>query len=164
FLLALASIVTLASVAVAVAWRRFLALTMLVVCAYGVVHFSLIHTTPQFVPLWPRLELARREFVPSSELAKVSQFIRSAPSGTTFCFGHTGMESFFYNDLAETGKAWNYTVYSVTQRLPLRSADYRVRCDSALLPHYLFLFEWDGFPRKGVDAGCDITPLKSLPN
>jgi hypothetical protein len=48
----------------------------------------------------------------------------------------------------------------VTQKLPLRPADYRVRCDSALLPRYLFLFEWDGYPRKGEDAGCDIIELR----
>lgn len=133
-------------------WR----LVLLGVCVGGLLHFSFIRRTMQFEPMWPTWQLASREYVTKDELMKVARFVRNAPPGTTFNFGHGGIEQFFFTELEETGKHWNYGTYSVIQKQPRRGADYRVICDSALLPWYSLLFEGDEFLRKRLDRGCEI--------
>lgn len=111
-----------------------------------------------FVPLWPRTELLQRPFLAPSEIAKVRAWIATLPSETTVSFGYSGVEPFFFADLARAGVRWSIPGHSVTQVLPLRRNDYRVFCDSALFPTYLARFDWDGFPRKSADTGCVILP------
>jgi len=116
--------------------------------------------TEQFAPLWPRAALLEREFLAPTERDKVRAFIAGLPPGSRVSFGYSGVEPFFFEDFARAGSQWTISAHSVTQVMPPRAPDYRVLCDSALFPPYLFLFDWDGYPRQGLDSGCRIIPLK----
>jgi hypothetical protein len=114
---------------------------------------------PQIDSLKPRLSMLSRDFLPSSEIDKVSAFIASLPPDTTVSFGYSGVEPYFFADFARSGARWTGSAHSVTQVFPARSVDYRVLCDSAMFPAYLAMYDWDGYPRKSQDSGCVITRL-----
>ncbi|WP_263147279.1 hypothetical protein [Pseudomonas sp. RIT-PI-AD] len=116
--------------------------------------------TAEFAPLWPRKALFQRDFLAPAELDKVRAFIAGLPPGSTVSFGYSGVEPFFLEDFARTGSAWTLTAHSATQVFPAREPDYRVLCDSSLFPAYLYAFDWDGYPRQGLDSGCRIVPLR----
>lgn len=125
----------------------------------ALVYFSFIRITPQFEPLWLRPTLFGRQFVSEEDREKIGRFIETLPPKTTICFGHSGIEPFFFQQLADGEVVWQHAKYSVTQPYPPRRSDYRVLCNSALLPKYLALFEEDEFARKSEDLGCDIISL-----
>lgn len=116
-------------------------------------------STPQFDPLKPHLAELSRDFLAPREIRRVRDFIAGLPADATVSFGYSGVEPYFLGDLARVGARWSISAHSVTQVFPARRLDYRVLCDSALFPAYLFIFDWDGYPRKGADSGCAIVPL-----
>ena len=116
-------------------------------------------STAEFDPLKPRLSMLSRNFLPASEIDKVRAFIAGLPPNTTVSFGYSGVEPYFFADFARFGARWTGSAHSVTQVFPARSLDYRVLCDSAMFPAYLSVYDWDGYPRKSQDSGCDISRL-----
>ncbi|MEO4048039.1 hypothetical protein AAFN46_13215 [Pseudomonas sp. CAU 1711] len=114
---------------------------------------------PQIDALNPRLSMLSRNFLPASEIDKVRAFIATLPPDTTVSFGYSGVEQYFFDDFFRSGARWTGSAHSVTQVFPARSVDYRVLCDSAMFPNYLFVYDWDGYPRKGLDSGCTIIPM-----
>lgn len=116
-------------------------------------------STPELDPLMPSLGKVTRDFLPATEIDKVRTFVRSLPSGTTVSFGYSGVEPYFFADFAKSGALWTGSAHSVTQVFPARAVDYRVLCDSVMFPAYLSIYDWDGFPRKSQDSGCNITRL-----
>ena len=114
---------------------------------------------PQIDALKPRLSMLSRDFLPANEIDKVRTFIAGLPPEATVSFGYTGVEPYFFADFARSGARWTGSAHSVTQVFPARSVDYRVLCDSAMFPGYLFVYDWDGYPRKGWDSGCAINRL-----
>lgn len=118
-------------------------------------------STPEFEGLKPRLALLSRDFLAPRELQRVRDFIQGLPADSRVSFGYSGVEPFFFEDLARVGARWSISAHSVIQVFPARRLDYRVLCDSALFPPYLFVYDWDGYPRKGQDSGCAVIPLNS---
>ncbi|MES2819194.1 MAG: hypothetical protein V4812_09460 [Pseudomonadota bacterium] len=116
-------------------------------------------STPEFDPLKPRLSSLSRDFLAGRELQRVRDFIQALPADSTVSFGYSGVEPYFFDDLANAKVRWSIPGHSVIQVFPARSLDYRVLCDSALFPPYLFVYDWDGYPRKGQDSGCTVIPL-----
>ena len=115
--------------------------------------------TETMAPLWPRLELLRRPFLADSELAKVRTFIQTLRPGQTVSFGYTGIEPFFFGDLAKSGAIWSVPMHSVIQVLPGRQNEYRVFCDSALYPRYVLIYDWDVKARVAADTGCEVITI-----
>ena len=122
-------------------------------CYYG------YRSTPELDPLKPSLGKFARDFLPEGEIDKVRAFVRALPPGTTVSFGYSGVEPYFFADFAKSGALWTGSAHSVTQVFPARAVDYRVLCDSVMFPAYLSIYDWDGFPRKSQDSGCNITRL-----
>ncbi|MGH8601332.1 MAG: ArnT family glycosyltransferase, partial [Gammaproteobacteria bacterium] len=116
--------------------------------------------TPQFAPLTANAGMFSRDFLPAGELQRVRDFIATLPPKSTLSFGYSGVEPFFFADLAKVGALWSIPGHSVIQVFPARAVDFRVLCDSAMFPGYLFAYDWDGYPRTGADKGCSIIPLK----
>ena len=116
-----------------------------------------LHVTPAMAALGPRLAMLHRNIVAPADIAKVRAFIATLRPGATVDFGWTGMELFFLDDLARVGARWTIARHSVTQVWPLRTADWRVVCDSSEWPAMLLRFDID-HPRHGVDDGCRIFP------
>lgn len=116
-------------------------------------------STMEHDPFKPSLGKVMRDFLPETEIAKVRSFIRGLPPGTTVSFGYSGVEPYFFPDFTASGALWTGSAHSVTQVFPPRTVDYRVLCDSVMFPAYLALYDWDGFPRKSEDSGCNITRL-----
>ncbi len=116
--------------------------------------------TPQFDAMWPRAELFARSFLAPAEVERIRDWISSLPEGTRVSFGYTGVEPIFFEALQSAGVVWSGTRHSVTEVFPAREDDFRVTCDSALYPAYLFVFDWDiSPPRQGQDTGCRIIDL-----
>jgi len=113
--------------------------------------------TDAIQPLLPTRAMLTRSVVTPAQIAKVRAFIATLPPGATVNFGWNGMELFFLDDLARAGAHWTIIRHSVTEVWPLRSYDWRVRCDSSEWPAKLFAFDID-YPRQGKDTGCDIIP------
>jgi hypothetical protein len=116
--------------------------------------------TPQFAPLIANAKLFPRDVLDPGELQRVRDFIAALPPKSTLSFGYSGVEPFFFADLAQADVLWSIPGHSVIQVFPARSLDYRVLCDSAMFPGYLFAYDWDGFPRKGQDSGCALISLR----
>lgn len=116
-------------------------------------------STSEFDSLKPRLDMVSRDFIHTSEIEKVRKFIAELPADATVSFGYSGVEPYFFDDFARSGARWTGSAHSVTQVLPVRSVDYRVLCDSAMFPAYLSMYDWDGYPRKSLDTGCQISKL-----
>jgi hypothetical protein len=127
--------------------------------ACGLVYF-MISKTPATAPI---STLAARPLIPWSELNRVHAFLQTVPPGTRISFAENfaGIEPFFFADLAKSGAIWTLHNHSVTERFPLRNADWRIHCDSALYPWYFVYNPDDAFPRRGEDSGCSIikTPM-----
>lgn len=113
-------------------------------------------STLEFDSLKPRLSMLSRDFLAPHEIKKVRTFIAGLPVDATVSFGYSGVEPYFFDDFAKAKARWSISGHSVTQVFPARSLDYRVLCDSELFPGYLFVYDWDGYPRKGEDTGCMI--------
>lgn len=131
----------------------------LLACLVYLLGYYAGRSSPQFEPLNPRLSMLTRDFLPPQEIARVRAFIATLPAQTTVSFGYSGVEPYFFGDLARVGAQWSIPGHSVTQVFPARAPDYRVLCDSAMFPAYLFVYDWDGFPRKGKDTGCQMIKL-----
>ena len=116
--------------------------------------------TPPLDALKPRMSTLSRDFLPASEIERVRTFIAGLPANSTVSFGYTGVEPYFFADFAESNSRWSISGHSVTQVFPPRMLDHRVFCDSAMFPAYLAMYDWDGYPRKGQDTGCQIISLK----
>ncbi|MDH0895698.1 MULTISPECIES: hypothetical protein [unclassified Pseudomonas] len=111
-----------------------------------------------FAALWPRTELVTRSLLAPAEIERIRHWIGELPEGTRVSFGYTGVEPFFFDELHRAGVTWSGTRHNVTRVLPIRKDDFRVVCDSALYPTYLFA--WDLSPlREGGDTGCRIIKL-----
>ncbi len=121
----------------------------------GLLVFACLRVNPGLQPLLPHWGMLGRSVVAPTEITKVRRFIATLSPGETVNFGWSGMEPFFFADLARVGARWTIIRHSVTQVFPLRAADWRVRCDSSEWPSYLFQFDVD-VPRAGRDTGCDI--------
>ncbi len=119
--------------------------------------------TPQFAPLIANVGAFPKRFLPVEDVQRVKAFIATLPANSSVSFGYSGVEPFFFGDLAKVGARWSIPGHSVVQVFPARTLDYRVLCDSALYPGYLFAYDWDGYPRTGRDLGCRIIPLAQTP-
>lgn len=113
----------------------------------------------QFQPMLPTLKKFGASFLPADEINKLKAELANLPTGASVSFGFTGVEPFFFETLATHQIKWSISGHSVTQVFPPRSLDYRAHCDSAMFPAYLFVYDWDGYPRKGADTGCKIIKL-----
>jgi hypothetical protein len=113
--------------------------------------------TPNLRALLPGRAMFSRSVVAPAEIGRVREFLATLKPGTTVDFGWTGMELFFLQDLARVGAHWTIVRHSVTQVWPLRSADWRVVCDSSEWPKMMLRFDI-GHPRQGIDASCQIFP------
>ncbi len=111
--------------------------------------------TPTIRPLLPHRAMLHRDFITPDEIARVRAFIATLHPGDTVNFGWTGLEPFFFADLARAGAHWTMSRYSVTQVRPFRTYNWRVACDSSEWPAFLFRFDLD-HPRQGADTGCVI--------
>ena len=88
---------------------------------------------------------------------KVAMFLSEQPKGTRVSFGYSGWEPFFFNEMTAAGTDWNLSRNSVTEPFPVRDYDFRVLCDSSLLPAYLQIFEWEvPYQRRREDTGCRV--------
>ena len=114
----------------------------------------------QFSPMIKLIKSPQQSFLSEETLDKARQQLLALPSGSTISFGYTGVESFFFNELHQAGVKWSVLGHSVTQFQPIRKIDYRMYCDSSLFPAYLFMYDWDGYPRKGEDTGCKLVDLR----
>lgn len=121
----------------------------------GMVILASLRSTPAMQSLLPQWRMLHRSVVAPTEIAKVRTFIGTLHAGDTVNFGWSGMEPFFFTDLARMGAHWSIVRHSVTQVLPMRAAEWRVMCDSSEWPPALFQFDI-AFPRTGRDTGCDI--------
>lgn len=115
---------------------------------------------PVLDALKPHWSTLSRDFLSPQEIQRVRTFIAGLPTDATVSFGYSGIEPYFFANLASVGVRWSIPGHSVTQVFPARALDYRVLCDSAMFPSYLFVYDWDGYPRKGEDSGCKIISLK----
>lgn len=138
-------------------WRAVLGL-LFVLLALQLLHYS-NRSTVEFDPLKPSWSMLSRDFLPPQEIEHVRQFISGLPPKATVSFGYTGVEPFFFADFARADALWSGSAHSVSQVFPPRSLNYRVFCDSAMFPAYLSIYDWDGYPRKSEDSGCQIIPL-----
>ncbi len=102
----------------------------------------------------------QQSFLSAETIIKTRQQLLDLPPESTISFGYTGVEPFFFGELHQAGVKWSVLGESVTQLHPIRKLDYRIRCDSSLFPAYLFIYDWDGFPRKGEDSGCELIDLR----
>lgn len=125
---------------------------------YQLGHF-VNRSTLEFDSLKPRLSMLSRDFLAPHEIKRVRTFIAGLPADATVSFGYSGVEPYFFDDFAKAKARWSISGHSVTQVFPARVLDYRVLCDSSLFPGYLFVYDWDGYPRKGQDSGCTITRM-----
>lgn len=116
--------------------------------------------TPQFAPLTANVGMFSRDFLPAQEIQRVRDFIAGLPADATVSFGYSGVEPYFFEDFVVANARWSISGHSVTQVFPARNLDYRVLCDSAMFPAYLSAYDWDGYPRKSQDTGCQIISLK----
>lgn len=113
-----------------------------------------------FIALWPRTELLARSFLTPAEIERIRNWISTLPNGTRVSFGYTGVEPFFFDDMRRVGVVWSASRRSMTEVFPARKDEFRVICDSALYPKYLFVFDWDiSPPRQGLDTGCQIKTI-----
>lgn len=151
--------VLVSSAAVGKVWWHGFWLLIAAGLTVALAHYA-SRSTPEFEPLKLKLASLSRDFLPAPELQRVRDFIQTLPADSTVSFGYSGVEPYFFNDLAKVGARWSIPGHSVVQVFPARALDYRVLCDSALFPPYLFVYDWDGYPRKGQDSGCTIIPLK----
>ena len=137
---------------------------VLVLCAlsWQLGHYAW-RQTPQFAPLIANVGQFPKPFLPAPQLQAVRTFIATLAPNSSVSFGYSGVEPFFFGDLAKVGARWSIPGHSVVQVFPARILDYRVLCDSALYPGYLFAYDWDGYPRTGQDLGCRIIPLAQKP-
>jgi hypothetical protein len=116
--------------------------------------------TPQFAPLIANAKLFPRDVLDAGELQRVRDSIAVLPPKSTLSFGYSGVEPFFFADMARADVLWSIPGHSVIKVFPARSLNYRVLCDSAMFPSYLFAYDWDGYPRKGQDSGCALIDLQ----
>src|SRR5690554_367782 len=114
----------------------------------------------QFSPMLKLIKSPSQSFLSEETLKKAKQEILELPSGSVISFGYTGIDPFFFNELDKAELKWSISGNSVTQLHPLRKLDYRMHCDSALYPAYLFVYDWDGYARKGEDTGCKLVDLR----
>lgn len=114
----------------------------------------------QFSPILQLIKNPQQSFLSKETLNKAKQQLLELPPESTISFGYTGIESFFFNELHQAGLKWSIPGNSVTQLHPVRTIDYRLHCDSSLFPAYLFVYDWDGYPRKGEDTGCKLVDLR----
>lgn len=147
------------SVSLSKLWQRAICIAIGVGLFYQLGHYA-NRSTAEFDPLKPRLSMLSQDFLPVEEINKVRQFIASLPPKTTVSFGYSGVEPYFFEDFAKTGALWTGSAHSVIQPFPPRTVDYRVLCDSAMFPAYLSVYDWDGYPRKSVDSGCALIPMR----
>lgn len=104
-----------------------------------------------------------RVFLSDEEIEKVKSALRAMPEGSRISFGYTGIEPLFFDTLHENKLRWTIPGHSVTKVLPAREIDFRVLCDSSLYPPVLLQFDWDGYPRKGLDTGCVVYDKRVTP-
>jgi len=114
----------------------------------------------QFSPMLKLIKSPQQSFLSAETIIKTRQQLLDLPPESTISFGYTGVEPFFFGELHQAGVKWSVLGESVTQLHPIRKLDYRIRCDSSLFPAYLFIYDWDGFPRKGEDSGCELIDLR----
>src|SRR5690554_461387 len=114
----------------------------------------------QFSPMLKLIKSPQQSFLSAETIIKTRQQLLDLPPESTISFGYTGVEPFFFGELHQAGVKWSVLGESVTQLHPIRTLDYRMRCDSSLFPAYLFIYDWDGFPRKGEDSGCELIDLR----
>lgn len=115
----------------------------------------------QFSPMISLIKSPNQSFLEEETVNNMEKKLRTLPSGSKISFGYTGVEPFFFSTLYQAGLIWSIPGNSVTQLHPMRIVDYRVHCDSSLFPKYLFMFDWDGYPRKGEDTGCNLIDLRT---
>lgn len=156
WLLALGALASCRELAAPFAKAACIAVAVIMIAAQGYYSYR---NTPEHDPFKPSLGKLVRDFLPKTEIDKVSAFVRSLPPGTTVSFGYSGVEPYFFADFAASGALWSGSAHSVTKVFPPRTLDYRVLCDSVMFPAYLAFYDWDGFPRKSEDSGCTITRL-----
>lgn len=120
--------------------------------------YAMLHMTPQLRALLPRGDFARRDIVQPDQIAAMRQAIANVAPGSSIDFGWTGMELYFLDDLAARGARWSILRHSVTQAMPLRRADWHMRCDSSDIPRFLARFDMI-YPRQGIDSGCQMIRL-----
>ena len=121
---------------------------------WGICYYAYV-LTPATAPY---SELLAQRVVEKGEIKKIAAQIRALPEGSTvsFGFGFDGMEPFFFSDLAASHSTWIMHTHSATELDPQRSADYRVRCDSALYKSFMIPKADGDFPRFGVNSGCSL--------
>jgi len=125
--------------------------------ALALIIVEAVSITPELRALLPSRSMFSRSVVAPVEIGRVRAFIATLPPGASVDFGWTGMELFFLQDIARAGARWTIIRHSVTQVRPLRSADWRVVCDSSEWPKMLLQFDI-GHPRSGIDGSCQIFP------
>lgn len=141
-------------------------LTLLIICAPLLIqqlNYAWGHHD-QFSPMLKLIKSHKQSFLSEETISKTKKKILDLPPESTISFGYTGVESIFFNELHQAQVKWSVLGNSVTQLHPIRKIDYRMFCDSSLYPAYLFIYEWDGFPRKGEDTGCELNDLRVKSN
>lgn len=113
----------------------------------------------QFSPMLKLVKTPYQPFLSKETLDRAKNEILALPPGSSISFGYSGVESFFFNELYQAQAKWGIPGHSVTQLQPIRKIDYRMHCDSSLFPSYLFMFDWDGYPRIGKNTGCKLFNL-----
>lgn len=138
---------------------------MALIIGFGMLHQfwekSMV-VSEHFRPMAPTFGSTKKHFLAENEIIKAREALSALPPGSSVSFGFTGIEPFFFEALASNRLKWSIPGHSVTQVFPPRKLDYRMHCDSSLFPPYLFVYDWDGFPRKGMDTGCKLIKLSHI--
>ena len=139
------------------AWHAVcVALTITCLAALG--HYSAReHKT--FSPLLANITRFGQTVVSDPDRQRIAQFVRQLTPQQSVSFGFTGIEPFFFNDFAASGARWTISSHDVTQWLPVRRYDFRIRCNSPLWPAFAFRYDWDGYPRNNRSSGCEIIDI-----
>ena len=136
------------------AWRAVRA-TLVISCLVALGHYGFReHRT--FSPLLANLSRFGESVVSDPDRQRIARFVRRLTPEQSVSFGFTGIEPFFFDDFAASGARWTIGAHDVTQWLPTRSYDFRIRCNSPLWPSYIFKYDWDGYPRNNRETSCDI--------
>lgn len=108
--------------------------------------------------LKPTLANIHKPLITQTEIDKINMALKVLPQGSRVTFGSTGLEPFFFEQIAEQNLVWSMHVNTVTNPFPMRAVDYWVFCDSVWFPD-IFIYDWDGYKRQGQDIGCRIDQL-----
>lgn len=157
FLIALGLFISLNEAGSKIRYTLLLTATLAPLAGLGL-HAARI--SPQFVPMIAALQAPDRAFLPDGEFQRIRNFIASREAGTIISFGYTGIEPFFFDDIADANVRWSILGHSVTQPKPARIIDARIHCDSSFLPAYLSTFDLGGYAIQGHDTGCIVKELQ----